>query len=90
MVEKDVEKGRKFLNLSQWDKYTPAQQIGYLASMTTSTMQDRMPPQPYRYLHWPANLTDQDRKDIKLWATSESKRLMAEIRERRKRQSQTP
>jgi hypothetical protein len=89
MVEEDVQKGRKFLNLSQWDRYTPAQQIGYLASMTTSTMQNRMPPQPYRLLHWPANLTDQDRKEIKQWAMSESKRLMAEMRERRKRQAAT-
>ncbi|WP_051670832.1 heme-binding domain-containing protein [Bryobacter aggregatus] len=88
MVEKDVEKGRKFLNMSNWEKYSPAQKVGFLASMTTSTMQNRMPPQPYRILHWPANLSASDRAEIKSWAIGESKRIMAEVRAARKAQSQ--
>ena len=84
MVEKDVEKGRKFLNMSRWESYSPAQKVGYLASMTSSTMQNRMPPQPYRILHWPANLSNTDRAEIKTWAIGESKRLMAEMRAARK------
>jgi hypothetical protein len=31
-----VEKGRKFLNLSKWDQYSPAERIGFLAAMSSS------------------------------------------------------
>ncbi len=84
LIAGDVEKGRKFLNLSHWNQYTIPQRMGYLASMSTSTRQDRMPPPMYRWIHWPATLTDQDRSEIKDWAKLESKRLMSELRAARK------
>lgn len=84
LIAQDVEKGRKFLNLSRWSQYSIPQRMGYLASMSTATRQDRMPPTMYRWIHWPATLTEQDRSEIKDWAKLESRRLMTELRSARK------
>src|SRR5437879_3774279 len=47
MVISDVEKGRKFLNLSIWDHYTRGQRLGYLSSIAGAAQNHAMPPRGY-------------------------------------------
>jgi hypothetical protein len=77
IVAKDVNGGRRFLNLSEWQKYTRGQQLGYLASMAEATRFQKMPPRVYRTMHADARLDDRERRLIAAWANEERKRVVA-------------
>lgn len=71
----DVEKGRAFLNLSEWESYSKGKRLGYLASMAMASRSDRMPPRVYTFLHPGARLTETDRQQIADWAKAEARRI---------------
>ena len=75
MVKQDVDEGRKFLDLTEWDKYTKGQKMGYLAGMVSATKTERMPPPRYTWLHPDAKLSPDERKLIANWARTESRRI---------------
>lgn len=76
-IAKDVQRGRLFLNLSEWNKYSNGRKLGYLASMTEATRNQKMPPRIYSALHAHARLTDEERNLIAAWASDERKRVRA-------------
>lgn len=75
MVAADVEKGRKFLNFSQWESYTRGQKMGYLAAMGAATAHERMPPKRYVMVHPKSRLSDADRAVLKDWSKAEFRRV---------------
>ncbi len=77
LVSQDVNKGRAFLNLSEWKTYRKGAKLGYLSSMAEATRNHAMPPRLYRTLHPHARLTDADRTKIAMWASEERRRLQS-------------
>jgi hypothetical protein len=82
MIARDVERGRRFLNFSEWSRYTRAQKLAFTAAISSVAKQDRMPPAPYLVLHPEARLSDDERSLIASWARKEFRRL-ATVRSRR-------
>lgn len=75
LVAEDVNRGRRFLNLSDWQKYSRGQKLGYLSAMAAATRNQKMPPRMYSALHADARLSDAERKVIAAWAGEERKRV---------------
>jgi hypothetical protein len=75
IMARDVERGRQFLNFSQWPDYSRAQKLAFAAAMASTANQRRMPPGPYLMMHPEARLSDSDRQTLKTWSRSEFRRL---------------
>lgn len=75
LVAGDVNRGRRFLNLSEWQNYTRGQKLGYLAAMAEAASNQKMPPRMYRTMHADARLSDSERRLIAAWAIEERKRM---------------
>jgi len=75
LIAQDVNRGKAFLNLSEWAGYSKGRRLGYLASMAQATRNQRMPPRLYRLMHASARLTDAERALLEDWAKKESRRL---------------
>jgi hypothetical protein len=75
MVAHDVERGRRFLNFSEWHTYSRAQKLAYFAAMASAANQKRMPPGRYLVMHPEARLSVEDRDVLKSWSRSEFRRL---------------
>jgi hypothetical protein len=77
MVTSDVERGRDFMNLSDWSHYSSSRKLGYLAAMADATRNRQMPPRVYSALHPNARLTAPERSLIANWAGREYRRMRA-------------
>src|SRR5277367_5098449 len=75
LVANDVNRGRRFLNLSEWQSYTQGQKLGFLSAMAAATTNQKMPPRMYSAMHGDARLTDAERRTIAAWAGEERKRV---------------
>ena len=60
LVEHDVVKGRKRMNLSTWDKLTPDTRQALESKIAHETKMGDMPPLQYRAIHWGARLSRED------------------------------
>jgi Haem-binding domain len=79
LIADDVNKGRAFLNLSEWNRYSEGRKLGYLASMAEATRNRKMPPPVYSAMHVHARLTDQERDLIAAWARDERARVRSNV-----------
>lgn len=70
------------MNLSRWGEYSHGRKLGYLISIDSAVDRGSMPPRPYRMLHWEANLSEEEREDIRRWTQEERKRLIEARRSR--------
>lgn len=78
LVNKDIEEGRKHMNLSQWAEYSSIRRQRAL-TMIANQVQDREMPLPiYTWLHHEAVLSDADRAAIFDWTQTEKARLIQE------------
>jgi hypothetical protein len=75
VIARDVERGREFLNFSEWSGYSRAQKLAFMAAISSISKQDRMPPAPYLIMHPEARLSDRDRSVIETWSRREFRRL---------------
>ncbi len=75
LIAHDVDRGRAFLNLSEWASYSRPKKLGYLAGMVSATNARIMPPRAYRLMHSSARLSASDRAMLAAWAGAESRRL---------------
>ena len=75
MIAADVNEGRAFLNLSNWNSYSRARKLGYLASIANAAAAREMPPARYSLIHSDARLSETDRHALADWAKWESIRL---------------
>ena len=71
LVERDVSEGRKAMNLSFWETYTPDQQQTYAAKIVQKTKSHEMPLPQYRLIHWSAAITPADEQILQQWAHQE-------------------
>lgn len=68
LLERDVVKARKAMNLSLWDSYSADQKQTLAAKIVHETKQNEMPPAQYRLIHWNARVSDADVKVFDQWA----------------------
>jgi hypothetical protein len=71
LVDRDVERGRKELNFSEWGSYYPTMQRRKLQWMNRALREETMPPWRYRLLHADAGLTQEDLAALEQWIESE-------------------
>jgi cytochrome c len=71
-MERDIVEGRKHMNLSQWDSYSPDQQQTFAAKIVQETKSHEMPLPQYRMIHWDTRITDADVRVFSEWAHGSS------------------
>jgi cytochrome c len=67
LIERDVEEGRKNLNLSNWAGYSADQKQVLLSKIVQETKQREMPPLQYRMIHRNAQVSDADVQAFSRW-----------------------
>jgi cytochrome c len=60
LVERDIVRARKAMNLSQWDSYPADKQQVLLAQVAHEASSRDMPPLQYRVIHWNTRITNAD------------------------------
>lgn len=68
LMERDIIDGRKHMNLSLWDTYSPDQQQTFKAKIVEETREREMPLPQYRMIHWNARITDADITAFTQWS----------------------
>jgi cytochrome c len=68
LMERDIIKGRKHMNLSSWETLTPDQQQTLIAKIVQQTHSGNMSPLQYRLIHWNARITNVDQQTLTAWA----------------------
>jgi cytochrome c len=94
LLERDIVGGRKAMNLSLWDSYSPEQQEIFAAKIVAETRAHRMPLPQYRLIHRDARITAADEHALVQWAREGSVELatitMRPIGEREAIRTETP
>ena len=67
MVAHDVHSGRRKLNFSDWDSYSPRKQEEKLETICDQVVNGDMPDGKYLLIHRSARLTQQDREAVCTW-----------------------
>ena len=68
LVERDIARGRKAMNLSHWDKYSVEQQQALASKIVRETKAHEMPLLQYRMIHWNSRVTDTEIRTLANWA----------------------
>jgi cytochrome c len=68
LLERDIIEGRKHMNLSAWDTYTPDEQQTLQAKILTQTRAGKMPLPQYRNIHRDSVITKADLDLLAQWA----------------------
>jgi hypothetical protein len=79
LVERDVDQGRRAMNLSEWEARTgnrAGRIVGFLTAACADVQSRRMPPLQYRLVHHEANLNAADKAAFCAWAAGESRRVL--------------
>ena len=71
-IERHVRDGRKRLDFSEWDKYSPLQRRDQLESICGLISTGRMPPRLYKAMHPEANLSEGEKKAVCAWVQAET------------------
>ena len=79
LVENDVKRARKHLNLSRWDSLDTAEQRMLLTAMATVIENGEMPPARYVVFHPKAKLSSGDSVQVIEWTRAERRRLRASV-----------
>ncbi len=75
LINDDILKGRQFLDLTSWSRYTRGRKLGYLASIRNSIGAGHMPPARYWMIHPYARLSAREVDTVRDWATREIRGL---------------
>jgi cytochrome c len=68
LLERDIVQGRKHMDLSQWDSYSPDQQQTLAAKIVQETKTHNMPLPQYRMIHWSSRITAADLQTLSEWS----------------------
>ena len=68
LLERDIVDGRKHMDLSQWDTYSPDQQQTFAAKIVQETKSRDMPLIQYRMIHWSSRITAADLQTLTQWS----------------------
>lgn len=88
MIERDVERGRRAMNFSEWSEQMggrPGVAAANLLASCAAVRAGQMPKSPYALLHPEARLSRTDVDQLCGWANSQAQRLFAEQRRNRQR-----
>lgn len=77
LVENDVKRARKHLNLSRWDSLDAAEQRMLLTAIATVIENREMPPHRYVMFHPEAKLSAGDSVQVIEWTRAERRRIRA-------------
>jgi Haem-binding domain len=72
-IHSDVERGRAFMDLSEWSDYTETQQRGYTAAIGAAIQDHLMPPPMYVRMHREARLSSEELELVRAWVLAEHK-----------------
>lgn len=67
LIAREVERGRKEINFSEWNAYFPATRKRKLQWIERSLHEEVMPPALYRIMHADARLTEKDHAMLEQW-----------------------
>jgi hypothetical protein len=79
LVERDVRRGRDYINLSEWNQYTSKQREKFLADIASVIKNGEMPLPQYTLIHRDAKLSNADTDLLYAWARAERRRLKAKL-----------
>ena len=68
LMERDINRGRKAMNLSDWESYSTDQQQTYAAKIAHETKSHEMPLPQYLLIHWNARVNDAEIRTFADWA----------------------
>jgi cytochrome c len=68
LIERDINRGRQAMNLSQWDSYSADQKQTFAAKIAHETKSHEMPLLQYRMIHWNMRITEADLRILADWA----------------------
>ena len=88
-IAADVNRGKKFFNMSEWEQSSPGRKRGFLSAIEVNVLRGSMPPRPYRWLHPQSTLTSHDRAMLANWTKEEGSRLRSQFPAGRYRPSTT-
>jgi hypothetical protein len=71
LINDDVVRGDRFLDLTRWQQYSRGRKIGFLTSMEYVLDHREMPPERYWIVHPDAKLSRQDSASLRQWAVNE-------------------
>ena len=77
-IAKDVEKGRKALNFSEWDTYTKRKLVGKLTEIKEQISKGEMPMKIYCFIHPGTKLDEAKKLVIATWVDQENKKIMGQ------------
>jgi cytochrome c len=72
LMERDIVEGRKRMNLSRWDSYTPGEQEAFATEIVQQTKKREMPLVQYRMIHWSSQITESDVEVLSEWSHAPS------------------
>jgi Haem-binding domain len=76
LIARDVTEGRAQLNFSRWAQYNPFDRADLLDKVCDKAASRKMPPWPYRLLHFEARLANTDVAELCAWTRREATRLV--------------
>jgi hypothetical protein len=76
LVSKDVNKGRKELNFSEWTTYPKRRLLKKLEEMGEEVDEEKMPLPIYTVIHGDAKLSAEQRRLLVEWTQQETKRIL--------------
>ena len=79
LIERDVQKGRAHLDLSQWQRYDQESRIDLLSKIGSKARSGEMPLKQYLLLHPNAKLSPAEQQLLYDWAKSERKLLKHQL-----------
>jgi hypothetical protein len=79
LVENDVKRARKHLNLSRWDSLDTAEQRMLLTAIATVIENGEMPPGRYVVFHPEAKLSPGESVQVIEWTRAERRRIRAAV-----------
>jgi cytochrome c len=68
LMERDIVKARKAMDLSLWEQYSAGKQETLQSEIVSQTKAHTMPPVQYRVIHWNATITKTDITALTDWA----------------------
>jgi hypothetical protein len=72
-IASDAKEGRRKLNFSAWNSYSPEKQSVLISDMIEQIKENEMPPAPYTWMHSGSELTQDEMKTLESWAAQNKK-----------------
>jgi cytochrome c len=72
LMESDIIRGRKAMNLAQWSTYSEDRRLALAQEMVAMTSKGKMPLLQYRLIHWSSRINSTDVSALSRWVNGQS------------------